>query len=291
MSEVPVVYRDYYQPGLDAQYKLMGQIPAHQPILERWKRDSEAARAKGGGQALIDLRYGGEALQTLDFFKASKPGCPLAIFIHGGYWRSQDKSMFSYVAAPYVERDINVAVINYRLAPAVNMDEIVKDVADCAAWLYRNADSLGFDAERFFVAGSSAGGHLTVSLLCTDWSAYGLPGIVKGGCALSGLYDLEPIRLCFLNAVVGLDAGMVSRNSPLLHVPKQAPGLILSVGGIESDEFQRQQNVFAKAWRKNGLDCEVITQAGGHHFDMIDRWADPRTEIFDAFLGMITGKG
>lgn len=290
MSANPIVYRDYFQPGLDAQYNILGQIPAHQPILERWRKDSEKARAESAACARIDLSYGDDPLQRLDFFGTGKAGQPLAIFIHGGYWRSQDKSMFSYVAAPYLERGINIAVINYRLAPAVTMDEIVADVADCTAWLHRNAAALDFDAERIFVAGSSAGGHLTVSLLCTDWSRYGLADVIKGGCSLSGLYDLEPIRLCFLNAVVGLDRDLVARNSPLHHIPARAPKLLLSVGGIESDEFQRQQNVFAAAWLRSGLDCQVLTQAAGHHFDMIDRWADPRTELFEAFFGMVSGR-
>lgn len=290
MSTNPVVYRDYFQPGLDAQYNILGQIPAHQPILERWRKASAQARTEAGASARIDLPYGDSPLQTLDLFTTGTPGQPLALFIHGGYWRSQDKSMFSYVAAPYVERGVNVAVINYRLAPAVVMDEIVTDVIDCVAWLHGHAADLGFDADRIFVAGSSAGGHLTASLLCADWTSRGLTDVIKGGCALSGLYDLEPIRLCFLNAVVGLDADMVARQSPLLHIPSKAPPLILSVGGVESDEFQRQQNVFAAGWQRNGLACQVITQAAGHHFDMIDRWADPRTELFQAFFHMISGK-
>lgn len=287
MNASAAVYRDYLQPGLDAQYNILGQIPAHQKILNRWDRDSRSLRDRLGSRSRLDLKYGSDALQAVDLFCTGRPGQPLAIFIHGGYWRAQDKSQFSYVAAPWLERGVNVAVINYRLAPAVTMDQIVEDVTAGTAWLHRQADDLGFDRERIFVAGSSAGGHLTTMLLLADWSQYGLADVVKGGCSLSGLYDLEPIRLCFLNAVVGLTDELVARNSPLHHIPTAAPRLILSVGGVESDEFQRQQNVFAAAWQAGGLEHRVITQSGGHHFDMIDRWAEPGTELFDAFLEMI----
>lgn len=286
------IFNGYDKAQLDAQYNVLGRIPGYQPIYDRWQADSAKLRADCGDLAKIGLMYGDSPLQDLDLFKTSQPGRPLVIFIHGGYWRAHDKSWFSYVAKPYLDLNFNVAVINYRLTPAVTLDDIVSDVRGSVAWLYRNASTFQFNPQQIYVAGSSAGGHLTATLIGTDWRALGLPeSPIKGGCALSGVYRLEPIRLCYLNEVIGLDAAMAKRNSPLLNVPDHAPELIVSVGGIESEEFQRQQNEFAAAWQDKGLRVRVVTQASGHHFDMIDRWADPKTELFQNFVAMIGSGG
>ncbi len=274
-------YRRMTQAVLDAQYNIRAQIPDFADFGESWKVRSEAVRVALGNNAHLDLAYGDATLQKLDLFLCGQAKRPLVVFIHGGYWRAQDKAEFSYVADPFVADGFNLAVINYRLAPHVTMDEIVADVRDSLGWLHRNAAVYGFDADRVAVTGSSAGGHLTVMALITDWAARGLPhDLVKGGLSLSGLYDLEPIRLCYLNKEIGLDAGAVARNSPLRIIPASAPPLLLSVGGIESGEFHRQERDLAAAWRRAGLHCKVIPQADGHHFDMIEYLIDPSGALY-----------
>ncbi len=282
------VYRGLDQASLDAQYNIRAQIPDHPEISRRWAAESERVRHALASRAKIDVPFGSQPLQKLDLFLTEKPGAPLLVFIHGGYWRAQDKSEFSYVAETYVAHGINLAVINYRLAPHVTMDDIVADVRAAIAFLHKNSANYGYASDKIYVSGSSAGGHLTVMALMTDWREFGLPtDTVKGGCALSGLYDLEAIRLCYLNKEIGLDAPTAKRNSPILHLPKTSAPLILSVGGAESAEFHRQQDDFAHAWRGAGLDCSIVKQNGGHHFDMIDRFADPTSELWAATLRMV----
>ncbi len=282
------VYRDLDQENLDAQYNIRAQIPDHPEISRRWEADSERVRIALGSRAKIDVPFGPDALQKLDLFLTEKPRAPLLVFIHGGYWRAQDKSEFSYVAETYAASGINLAVINYRLAPRVTMDDIVADVRASIAFLHKNHANYGYAPDKIYVSGSSAGGHLTVMALMTDWNDFGMPAdAVKGGCALSGLYDLEAIRLCYLNKEIGLDQPTAKRNSPILHLPKTSAPLVLSVGGAESPEFHRQQSEFAHAWRGVGLECSVVDQVGGHHFDMIDRLADPATELWAATQRMM----
>lgn len=288
MDRMTPIFRNLDQTGLDAQYNIRNQIPDHPEISRRWAASSERARAALSSRARIDIPFGPDPLQKLDLFLAEAPNAPLLMFIHGGYWRAQDKSEFSYVAESYVAGGINVAVVNYRLAPRATMDDIVADIRAALAFLHRNSADYGYAPDRIFVSGSSAGGHLTVMALTTDWASLGLPAdLVKGGCSLSGLYELEPIRLCYLNKEIGLDAPAAERNSPLLHVPASAPPLILSVGGAESAEFHRQQEDFARAWRAAGLTCLVVEQSGGHHFDMIDRFADPSSDLWAAMQLMM----
>ncbi|RAS08668.1 alpha/beta hydrolase [Cupriavidus alkaliphilus] len=282
------MYRNFNQEELDKQYNVRAGIPEFQDIFKRWEDTSAAFRRQHPVKP--DLAYGGHAKQSLDFFPAASRERPLLVFIHGGYWQSLDKSDFSFVAAPYLQRDINVAVVNYRLAPEVGMAEIVRDNQEAVAWLYRHAAELGFDPHSIFVSGHSAGGHLTATLAGTDWASFGVPAdLLKGGCAISGLYDLEPIRLCYLNQVVGLTTADVARYSPVHHVPKIKLPMILTVGGDESPEYHRLQREYQALLGECGFDVHVVVQERGHHFDAVDLLGDPNGALAAAVLRMIAG--
>jgi arylformamidase len=261
------LYRNYDRAGLDAQYFLRGRVPEHPEYFRRWAEDSAAVRR--ARPCRLDIPYGAE---RLDLFPAGRAAAPCLLFIHGGYWQALDKSDFSFLAPAFQDAGITVAVVNYTLAPKAGMDEIVRQNRAAVAWLCRNAREYGIDPDRIHVAGHSAGGHLTAMVLATDWAAFELGrNPVRGACAISGLYDLEPIRLCYLNDVLGLDEAAAERNSPLNHLPERSPPLILSVGTGETDEFLRQQESFAAAWRAAGLPLEIADQPGDNHFDVVGR--------------------
>jgi arylformamidase len=279
------LYRDYDRAGLDAQYFLRARVPEHPEYFRRWAEDSAAVRRTRPCQ--LDIPYDGE---RLDLFPAERRPAPCLLFIHGGYWQALDKSDFSFLVPAFQDAGVAVAVVNYTLAPKAGMDEIVRQNRAAVAWLQRNAREYGLDPARIHVAGHSAGGHLTAMVLATDWSAFGLDrDPVRGACAISGLYDLEPIRLCYLNDVLGLDAIGAERNSPIHHLPKQSPPLILSVGTGETDEFLRQQEAFAAAWRAAGLALEVADQSGNHHFAVVERLGESQGPLHRAVMRQIWG--
>lgn len=280
------VYRNFNQVELDKQYNVRGGIPDFLDIFSRWSQSSAAFRS--ANRVLENIPYGINETQNLDFFPAATAGRPLLVFIHGGYWQSLDKSDFSYLAAPYIKRDINVGVVNYRLAPTVGMDEIVADNRDALIWLYHNAETLAFDKDKIFLSGHSAGGHLTATMVSIDWTAHGLPAnVLKGACAISGLYDLEPIRLCYLNKAVGLTPAQVEQFSPTKKLPVVKTPLILTVGGNESDEYHRLQAEYAELLGAKGMEIQIVRQADGHHFDAVDRLGDEENELGKAMLQLI----
>lgn len=284
------VYRSYDQAQLDAQYNNRAAVPDHARWLERWPRASAEARARLGGR--LDVPYGVGERHKLDIFPTTGKRTAVLAFIHGGYWRAFDKGDFSLVAPAFVQAGISVAAISYPLAPVATLDEITESARQALAWLFRNAASFGGDPARLFVAGHSAGGHLTAMMMSTDWAARGLPAdLVKGGSAISGIYDLEPIRLCYLNQDIRLSAEMVPRNSPLRVLPKKAGPLILAVGGKETDEFRRQQATFAEAWRGAGLPLEIVPMPEDQHFSILDGFADPTSPLFQAVKRQILGGG
>jgi len=286
------VYLGYDRAGLDAQYDLRPHWPDSADHIAHRERESAAVRARL--PCRLDLAYGPSPAERLDLFPAAgaapAAGAPCLAFIHGGYWRSSDKSDASYVAPDFTAAGVTVATVNYALAPAVAMDEIVRQNRAALAWLWRNAAGLGIDRDKIFVAGHSAGGHLAAMMLATDWPAFApdLPaGLVAGGCALSGIYDLEPIRLCFLNDDVRLDAAAVARNSPLRHLPAARAPLIVSVGALETAEYHRQQAAFAAAWRPHLDRLDVVDAPGCHHYSIVGWFARAGTGLHEAMRAMI----
>ena len=270
------IYRGYDRAGLDAQYNCRGMVPDFDDHIARWKRLSE--EAYGAFEVRRDLAYGASPGEKLDLFLPDGAGPhPLMIFIHGGYWRAMDKTSHAFPALGFVPDGIALASIDYTLAPAADMDRIVRECRTAVAWCRANAADLGIDPGRIHVSGHSAGGHLTAMLMATDWPAFGagLPaGLVRTGCPISGLYDLEPIRLTYLNDDVRLDEALAARNSPVAHLPDGPRAMVIAAGGLESDEFHRQQAVLVERWRDRIPDIEAIDMPGRHHFNVVTALAE-----------------
>jgi arylformamidase len=264
---------------LDANYNLRAAVPEHPAYFARYEAESTTFRERA--QSRLDLAYGDGPGQGIDLFLPQDPAPPLLVFIHGGYWQRFDRKDFSFVAAPLVAAGAAVALLGYDLAPAVDMDRIVAEVRQGIAWLYRQGAAQGVDAERIFLAGHSAGGHLAAMALATDWRGqWGLPAdLIKGVCAISGVFDLEPIRLCYLNDVLALDAEQARRNSPL-HLPPGAPcPVTVVVGELETAAFHDQSRAFAAKLQAAGWPCELVVQPAVDHFAIIMSMAEPGTPI------------
>ena len=278
------IFRGYDRPGLDREYNNRAKVANFADYLARYARESEAARRALAPR--LDVAYGPSPAETLDIFPAAGPGpAPVNVFIHGGYWMALDKKDFSFVARAFQPAGAATVVINYALIPSVDMDELVRQCRAAVAWVHRHAASFGGDPARIFVSGHSAGGHLTAMCLATDWQAFGAPpDAVKGGAGISGLHDLEPIRLCYLNETLKLDADATRRNSPVQLRPTSDAPLLLPVGGLEGPEYHRQSEDLAAAWRRHGVACEVLDMAGIDHFSIISQLEDPDSELARAIL-------
>ena len=266
------------------EYNNRALVPNFAEIFARWTDSSQAVRRRHAG--LYDLAYGEQSAERLDLFPCPRNGAPLFVFFHGGYWRSLDKSDFSYIAPALVADGISVAVPNYDLAPKVTIDDIVMQSISSVAWLYRNAERYGFERDRIFVGGHSAGGHLTAMLMCVQWQSVGadLPAdLVKGGVAVSGLYDLEPIRLAeFLNVDLKLDATGARKLSPAFMKPASRAPVITAVGGDESSEFKRQNSMIAQRWPENFR--ADVPMPGFNHMTVCEQLANPGSPLFDAIV-------
>jgi arylformamidase len=285
------VYRDFDQTQLDGQYNCRAMVPDSDAHVAEWTRLSRDAAAQL--ECRLDLAYGPAPAEKLDIFPAASKPSPVLVFIHGGYWRAMDKDVHRFPALGFVRSGVSVVTINYALAPSVRMDEIVRQVRSAIAWVYRHARDFGGDPARIHVSGHSAGGHLTGMMLATDWPVFapGLPAdVIKGGCPISGLYDLEPIRHTYLNADVRLDAVEAARNSPLRLRPRGARWMAITAGGSESAEFHRLQRELVGAWRPAGLAVTEVNSPGMHHFNVVTQLARADSPLAAAVLRGILGR-
>ncbi|MBI2493135.1 MAG: alpha/beta hydrolase [Candidatus Rokubacteria bacterium] len=274
------VFRGYDRKALDAEYNNREKVADAATWLARYATAS--AKTRGELACRLDVAYGSRPGETLDVFPAAGAGpAPVHVFIHGGYWHRLDKRDVSFVARAFVPAGAAAVVINYALIPTVDMDELVRQCRASIVWTYRNAASFGGDPDRITVSGHSAGGHLVAMLMSTDWPAFGgAPAdVLKAGCGISGLYDLEPIRLCYLNEILALTPEAARLNSPVNLVPSRSGPLLLAVGGLEGPEYHRQTDDLAAAWRSRGLPCQTLDLPGLHHFSIVTELEHPQSPL------------
>lgn len=254
---------------LAAEYNNRGQVPDHPEIIARWTREAADYRAAHGGE--IDVPYGARPRNRVDHFRGQGGEAgPLIVFIHGGYWRSLDKSLFSHVAGPANAAGFDVAVPGYSLCPEVTVADIIDELRQCCLFLARRS------GRRLLVTGHSAGGHLAAAMAATDWPLFGArPDLIQACLTVSGLFDLRPLMVTVYNDDLRLSPAEAMAASPLFWpVPGQIP-FDSWVGTGESFEFRRQARSLAAAWSGLGLPCRYEEVAGENHFSIGDLLARP----------------
>ena len=282
------IFLSYDRDALDREYNNRRKVIDAPAWLTRFTEESIATRA--AIPCRLDVAYGEHPGERLDIFPAERATpAPVHVFIHGGYWHVLDKKDFSYVARAFVPAGVATVVINYGLMPTVTMAELVRQCRASIAWVYANAASFGADPQRITISGHSAGGHLVAMLLATDWAAFaGLPAdVVKAGAGISGLYDLEPIRLCYLNDVLALTPDDARAHSPIHLTPKHAAPLLLPLGDKEGPEYHRQSEAMATAWRRHGGRAEIMDLAGHDHFSIVWELAERDSALARAIRALI----
>lgn len=275
---------------LDAQYNARARVPQFAQHLTRWQADSAAARASRPGR--LDLRYGPGPGETLDVFPADKPRAPVLVFIHGGYWRAMDKADHSFLAPAFNEAGVTVVIPNYDLCPRVTIPEITTQLVRALAWTWHHIGAHGGDPRRISVAGHSAGGHLAAMMLACYWQQAdaSLPSdLVTHALSISGLYDLEPLRQApSFQADLRLTPEDALRASPAMLPAPRLGRLDAVVGGLESEEFQRQNNLIREAWGQARVPvCEALP--GLNHFSVLEHLAKPGTRLHQLALGLVEG--
>jgi arylformamidase len=275
-------------PAIDyeREYDNRGRIPEHPEIFARWQREATAYRAAALG-AEFGIPYGSSPRQIIDYFPAKDDDkdTPLAMFIHGGWWRSLEPAMFSQKAAGPNARGVSVAVAGYDLCPQVSIAAIIEQMRAATLFLWRKHH------KRIFVFGHSAGGHLAACLVAQDWKvlASDAPAdLVPSAYAISGVFDLSPLLHVSQNQDLRLDEPEARRVSPLHWKVPAGRSLDAVVGATESSEFLRHSRIITDGWGARGVATRYEEVAGANHFTVVDPLSDPDSTMTKRVVDMAT---
>jgi arylformamidase len=237
-----------------------------------------------------EVIYDEESGQTFDVFGTAVGELrPVFVFIHGGYWRMLSKKDSAFMAGMLARHGIATVAVDYRLAPEVSLAEIVREVRAAVAFLWHHGRRYGIDPDRIFVGGSSAGGHLTGTVIAGGWhQAFGVPeNVVKGAMPISGVFHLAPIAKSYVQDWISLDDAAVKALSPAENLPRKGCPVVIAYADGEADGFKRHSTEYDRLWREAGFSSTLIEVPGRNHFDVILDLADERTVLSQALLKLV----
>ena len=282
------VYQAFDQKALDREYSPSSLVEDLDTYLREYRERSSASINAATAERLCDLdvRYGSGPAETLDMFRPrSTEPAPLQVYIHGGFWQLLGKEDSSFAAPVFQRSGAAFAAINYTLAPQQSLTGIVTENRRALAFLFENAERWNIDRERVYLSGSSAGAHLVMMMLLTDWQAWGLPAqFIKGVCAVSGVYDLDPVRLSYVNDAVGMSVAEARANSPMHHPLRNECPIVMAYGANETSEFKRQTDDYRRCLADGGTEVTFREVPNRNHFDVILDLGDAATWLGRAAL-------
>ena len=301
------VWGNFDQSELDRQYNSRATVPDFTVFTRQYAALTTAAKVASKATAdsnracVENLRYGPGDDETFDFYPAAigdnaqgaaQRAAPIMVFLHGGDWRTLSKDDSGFAAPAFNAAGVHFIALNFSLVPTLTVPQMGAQVRDALAWIAKNISAHGGDPKRIFIAGHSSGANLVAQLLITDWEGeFNLPpGLIKGATFISGLGDLEPVRLSFRNAQLKLNKAMVEAASLLNHAPRATCTLLVAFGAHEMREYHRQGQAVAAHWRRHGLPAQTFKLAQRNHFDAVLEWADSTSALFQANLAMIESK-
>jgi acetyl esterase/lipase len=267
-----IVWRGMTRAQLDAAYKNSAAVENSAAKLAEWQDRSKRVRIERN--ELLDLAYGRRPRNKIDIFRCGNAGAPLLAYIHGGYWQGNVKESFACLAEGPLARCFDTAMIGYTLAPEATLTEIVEEVRAALRWLRTQGPRLGVAAAKLIVSGWSSGGHLT---------AMGLAD-ADAGLAISGIFDIEPCRLNYLNEKLNMSLDEQVSLSPITQLPSRSPPLIIAYGAGELPELQRQSRDYHAARKAAGLPSELLALEGHDHFSILEELANPYGQLTGALV-------
>ncbi|SMC36916.1 alpha/beta hydrolase [Polynucleobacter kasalickyi] len=270
------MWKNLTKSQLDAAYNNSKAVPNSAEIIQAWQLSSNDVKNTLAYKA--DIPYAGDDFPAFDFYLANK-NAPTVAFIHGGFWQMRSKDDFAFIVPALLEKKINVAMLGYRLAPSVTMDQIVKDIQDGIRSTINLLKNDGFIQPKVWLIGWSAGAHLA-SMQMNDEN-------ILGVTAISGIYDLDPMRFCYVNDQLKLDEEASRRNSPMLLPQHPEKILDVYVGSDELPEMQGQsQNYFdyRKTLNAPGIFTNIPFK---NHYTILDELTQPNGAILEQLIERI----
>ncbi|CAA2099476.1 hypothetical protein MBUL_00172 [Methylobacterium bullatum] len=248
---------------LSRAYDNTGAVADSAARLSGWRAQSAAFR--GLHPHALDLPYGPAERNRIDLFRSGAEDAPLLVFIHGGYWIRNTRQDFACMAEGPLHHALDVGLVGYTLAPDASLTEIAAEIR--AALVVLRGLEEGRGRRRLVVSGWSAGGHLAA--LAMAWPE------VDAGLAISGVFDLKPIKGTELNDRLHLTQDEIDVLSPIRQVPRSDKPLAIVCGSNELPELRRHSADYDRAWRSAGNASTVAELPGHDHFSILDELIRP----------------
>ncbi|MBJ3778244.1 alpha/beta hydrolase [Acuticoccus mangrovi] len=284
MSSIPPIWSSLTPEEHEFQYNPQAAVPDYQDY--RVAREPANAAALGGLARHADIAYGDHPLRTLDIYPAAGGApAPVHVFLHGGYWRAQDKANFAFVAGALVPHGVTTVVANYELCPAATLDEVAASAIAAMRWVVGNIADHGGDPGRISLSGHSAGAHLGAEIVAHDWAGEGISAPLAGATLISGIFDPTPTMATSVNADLHLTEAIVARRNVEVRPPALASAVALFAGGREPWQWIDQTYRYAHHLHRHGLDPAVHVLPGRNHFDILDEYLLPQSLLLSTILG------
>src|SRR5215470_5967515 len=281
-----IVYKGFRRDGLEYQYNPRESVPEYPELA---KRRAEASRkARSTLKSWLNVAYGSSPREALDIYAADKPGGPVLVYMHGGYWRSGNKEDNCNFVPTFTQRGATVALVEYDLCPQVTVTDIVRQTRTAIGWVYKNIVRYGGNPAKIFVSGHSAGGHLTAMALAHDWTKEGLPqDCIKGAVATSGVFDLDVVMKISVQEQVRMTPEIARANSPFLNPPRVKCPLVVAVGGAEPKGWQQMSEDYFQFCKSNGMNAEYLIEPDANHYTMSERLLDDSRPLTKAMIKLM----
>lgn len=266
------IYKQYNEEQLNNQYNIRLHVPDFAAYFERWEKLSSETRKKY--PIIKNIFYGDNERECFDVFPSAKPNSKTLVFIHGGYWHLFDKTKFHFIAEAFYADDVTTVLINYPLAPAATIDEMVASCRKAVLWLHNNLRQFNGDPQQVYIIGNSAGAHLAAMIMEKKWMNKNAASFIKGVCLLSGIFNLLPIQLLQLNSVLNITKEIAARNSPVELMPAVNIKLFVCVGEDETDEFKDQSRQLYENWKDKNTALQFLELPAINHYSMLEPLLD-----------------
>jgi arylformamidase len=283
-----MIYKQYDQESLNKQYNNRFNVPDHERHLDNWELLSRQAEKKYFFYK--DIPYGSLSAETLDIFPSAKPSSKTLVFIHGGYWYKHKPADFYLVADAFRNYGVTTVLIGYPLMPAFSLDQLVLSCRKAIQWVHKNISQYSGNAEEMYVSGHSAGAHLASMMMTTEWPQFNpqlKADTIKGVCAISGLYNLVPVQLCYVNDTLQMNIETAWRNSPVQLKPETDCPLVLAVGAKETPEYLAQSRELYTNWTEKKATAELLEIAGEDHFSILATMLDHSSPLHQSMCRLM----
>ena len=271
----------YSDEEIEKQYFLRGLRPDYDTtVIPDWIERSD--NYKKISKPILDIKYGSLKRNFLDFFPVEKNN-GFILYIHGGYWQRGDKSIYSFIAEEYNKLGFSVAIINYQMCPEVKFADIKPQIQQSISWLWDNSEKYKINKKNFNIIGHSAGAHLTVEMLLTNWTEINptMPAeFINCSVAVSGIYDLIPLLHCSENNGLKLNKIEAQNQSPIYNNIIPQSRLIIAYGLNEPEDMHRQSISLYKKYSKYNNLIKLIPIKNCDHFDTVNTISSNNCELF-----------